>query len=56
MIFHVQFGNKQALVNFFKDHKLHKPHGLVQFVGLWKNLFLLIYSKLHSKPRDYLYK
>ena len=31
MIFLVQFGNKQALVNLFKDHKLHKPHGLVQF-------------------------
>ena len=31
MIFLVQFGNKQALVNLFKDHKLHKPYGLAQF-------------------------
>ena len=23
--------NKQTLVNFFKDHKLHSPYGLVQF-------------------------
>ena len=23
--------NKQALVNFFKDHKLHSPYGLVKF-------------------------
>ena len=24
--------NKQALVNFFKDHKLHSPYGLMQFL------------------------
>ena len=26
------------------------------FVSLWKNLLVLIYSKLHSKSCDYLYK
>ena len=31
VIFVVQIWNKQALVNFFKDHKLHEPIGLVQF-------------------------
>ena len=39
MIFLVQFGiNKHSC----------------KFVSLWKNLLLLIYSKLHSKSRDYL--
>ena len=28
--------NKQALVNFLKDHKLHKPIGLVQFCSSLK--------------------
>ena len=27
---------KQALVNFLKDHKLHKPIGLVQFCSSLK--------------------
>ena len=31
MIFLVQFGNKQALVNLFKDHELHQSYGLAQF-------------------------
>ena len=31
MHFLVHFWNKQALVIFFKDQKLHSPHGLVQF-------------------------
>ena len=28
--------NKQALVNFFKDHKLHWSYGLVQFCWSFK--------------------
>ena len=31
MIFSRAILNKQALVNFFKDHKLHSPYRLVQF-------------------------
>ena len=38
MIFLVQFGNKQALVNLFKDHKLHKPYGLAQFCWSLKKI------------------
>ena len=30
--------------------------GSCNFVSLWRNLLLLIYSKLHSKSFDYLYK
>ena len=57
MTFLVQFVNKQALVNLFKDHKLHKPYGLAQFCwSLGKNLLVLVYSKLHSKPYVYLHK
>ena len=41
---------------FFKDYKLHSPLGLVQFCYPFKNLLVLIYSKLHSKSCDYWYK
>ena len=43
--------NKLALVNFST-----RPTGACNFVILWKNLLVLIYSKLHSKSYDYLYK
>ena len=33
-----------------------QPTGLCNFVSLRKNLLVLIYSKLHSKSCDYLYK
>ena len=33
-----------------------QPTGLCNFVSLWKNLLVLIYSKLHLKSCDYLYK
>ena len=33
-------------VNFFKDQKLHEP---INFISLWKNLPMIIYSKLHEK-------
>ena len=46
MIFLVQFGMIMQLSFFFKE----------TFVRLWNNLLLPIYSKLHSKWRDYLYK
>ena len=54
MIFLVQFGINEHLLIFFKDHKLHSPHGLVQFL-VWKNLLALTYSKLRSKSCDYVY-
>ena len=41
---------------FLKDPKLHSPYELVQFCQSLKNLLVLIYSKLHSKSCDYLYK
>ena len=41
---------------FFKDRKLDSHYGLVQFCSSLKNLLVLIYSKLHSKSCDYLYK
>ena len=47
MIFLVQLGINKHSQNFFKDHN---------FVGLWKNLLVLIYSKLHEKSCDYLSK
>ena len=33
-----------------------RPTGSYNFVSLWKNLVVLIFSKLHSKLFDYLYK
>ena len=47
MIFLVQFGINKHLLIFSKT---------TNFVSLWKNLLVLIYSKLHSKSCDYLYK
>ena len=47
MIFLVQLGINKHSQNFFKDHN---------FVSLWKNLLVLIYSKLHEKSCDYLSK
>ena len=35
---------------------MHLPYGLVHFCWSLKNLLVLIYSKLHSKSCDYLYK
>ena len=48
MIFLVQFG--------IKTTNCTRPTGSCNFVSLWKNLLVLIYSKLHSKSCDYLYK
>ena len=56
MIFLVQFGINKHLLIFFKDHKLHSPYWLCNFDSLWKNLLVLIYSKLQSKSCDYHYK
>ena len=47
MIFLVQCGVNKHLLIFSKT---------TNFVSLWKNLFMLIYSKLRSKSCDYLYK
>ena len=41
---------------FSKTTKFTRPTGSCNFVSLWKNLLVLIYSKLHSKSFDYLYK
>ena len=41
---------------FFAQFGLNKPYGFVQFCYSLKNLLVLIYSKLHSKSCDYLYK
>ena len=46
MNFLVQFGINKHLLIFSKT---------TNFVSLWKNLLVLIYSKLHSKSCDYLY-
>ena len=35
---------------------MHSPYGLVLFCLSLKNLLVLIYSNLHSKSCDYLYK
>ena len=37
------------------DHKLNLPKASCNFVGLWKSLLVLIYSKLYSKSCYYLY-
>ena len=56
MIFLVQFGINKHLQIFLKTTNCTRPTGSCNFVSLWKNLLVLIYSKLHSKPCDYLYE
>ena len=56
MIFLVQFGINKHLQIFLKTTNCTRPTGSCNFVSLSKNLLVLIYSKLHSKPCDYLYK
>ena len=56
MIFLVQFGINKHLLIFSKTTNCTRPTGSCNFVSLWKNLLVLIYSKLHSKSRDYLYE
>ena len=55
MIFLVQFGINKHLLIFSKTTNCTRPTGSCNFVSLWKNLLVLIYSKLHSKSCDYLY-
>ena len=33
--------NKYSLVNILKDHKLHSPHGLVQFLLVFEKIYCL---------------
>ena len=56
MIFLVQFGINKHLLIFSKTTNCTRPTGSCSFVSLKKNLLVLIYSKLHSKSCDYLYK
>jgi len=56
MIFLVQFGINNTCKFFSKTTNCTRPTGSCNFVGLWKNLLVLIYSKLHSKSLDYPYK
>ena len=56
MIFLVQFGINKHLLIFSKTTNCTRPTGSCNFVSLLKNLLALIYSKLHSKSCDYLYK
>ena len=56
MIFLVQFGINKHLLIFSKTTNCTRPTGSCNFVSLWKNLLVLIYSKLHLKSCDYLYK
>ena len=51
MIFLVQFGINKHLTS-----NCTRPTGSINFISLKKNLLVLIYSKLHSKSCDYLYK
>ena len=55
MIFLVQFGVNKHLLIFSKTTNCTRPTDSWNFVGLWKNLLVLIYSKLHQKSYDYLY-
>ena len=55
MIFLEQFGVNKHLLIFSKTTNCTRPTGSWNFVGLWKNLLVLIYSKLHQKSNDYLY-
>ena len=56
MIFLVQFGINKHLLIFSKTTNCTRPTGSCNFVSLWKNLLVLIYSKLHSKSCDYPYQ
>ena len=56
MIFLVQFGINKHLLIFLKTTNCTRPTGSCNFVSLYKNLLVLIYSKLHSKSCDYLYE
>ena len=47
MIFLMRFGINKHLLIFLRPQI---------FVSLWKNLLVLIYSKLHPKSCDYSYK
>ena len=50
----VQFGMNKHLQIFSKTTNCTRPTGSCNFGSLWKNLPVLIYSKLHSKSCDYL--
>ena len=52
--FLVQFWINKSLLIFSKTTNCIRPTGSCNFVSLWKNLLVLIYSKLHSKSCDYL--
>ena len=41
--------NKWAQVNFSKTNKIARARRASAICGLWKNLQVLIYSKLHEK-------
>ena len=56
MIFLVQFGINKRLLVFSKTTNCTRPTGSCNFVSLWNNLLVLIYSKLYSKSCDCLYK
>ena len=56
MIFLVQFGINKHLLIFSKTTNCTRPMCSCNFVSLIKNFLVLIYSKLHSKSCDYLYK
>ena len=53
MIFLVQFRINKHLRIFSKTTNCTHRTGSCNFVSLWKNLVVLIYSKLHSKSCDY---
>ena len=55
MIFLVQFAINKHVLIFSKTTNYTRPTGSSNFVGLWKNLLMLIYSKLLSKSCDYFY-
>ena len=54
MIFLMQFGINKHLLIFSKTTNCTRPTGSCNFVSLWKDLLVLIYSKLHLKLCDYL--
>ena len=49
----MQFGLTKHEQIFSKTKKNAQPRGASAIFGLWKNLKVLIYSKLHSKSCDY---
>ena len=55
MIFLVQFAINKHMLIFSKTTNCTRPTGSSNFVGLLKNLLMLIYSKLLSKSCDYFY-